>query len=132
MGESLRQKHQHPTSPTTQAQVTYVSESVSYSKFDAKDLSLTWKRKVEAILKSAWTEKDQIDNFLKERRILKDGGEDFCYSDTERLSRSDEVLKLKNFKKDATLKISKSTNQEWYEHVGPEVTSYTRWQDSLR
>ncbi|GJX09804.1 hypothetical protein Tco_0199663 [Tanacetum coccineum] len=46
-------------------------------------------------------------------RILKDGGEDFRYSDTERLSRSDEVLKLKNFKKDATLKLSKSTNQEW-------------------
>ncbi|GKA38571.1 hypothetical protein Tco_0731122, partial [Tanacetum coccineum] len=97
--------------------------------------------------KSAWTEKDQIDNLLKERkvneelgkvhcqifytsarnpvkeillklnlpdhRILKDGGEDFRYSDTERLSRSDEVLKLKNFKKDATLKLSKSTNQEW-------------------
>ncbi|GKC99359.1 reverse transcriptase domain-containing protein, partial [Tanacetum coccineum] len=45
--------------------------------------------------------------------ILKDGGEDFCYSGTERLSRSNEVLKLKNFKKDATLKLSKSTNQEW-------------------
>ncbi|GJW21086.1 hypothetical protein Tco_0031708 [Tanacetum coccineum] len=146
--------------------------------------------KVEATLKSAWTEKDQIDNFLKKKvneelrkfvggrlyegdlrlrqknhmilslifnttagnpvkkillklnlsdhRILKDGGEvkefqrSFCHSDTERLSRSDEVLKLKNFKKDATLKLSKSTNQEWYEHVGPEVTSYTRWQDSLR
>ncbi|GJR39661.1 hypothetical protein Tco_1215345 [Tanacetum coccineum] len=172
-----------PTSPTTQAQVTYVSESISYSK---------------AIPKSAWTEKDQIDNFLKERRlmrslekfvggrlyegdlrlrqknhmilsydvliiqfdesdthvleklntsagnpvkeillklnlpdhrILKDGGEDkefqrsFCHSDTELLSRSDEVLKLKNFKKDATPKLFKSTNQERYEHVGPEVTS---------
>ncbi|GJY01057.1 hypothetical protein Tco_0359209 [Tanacetum coccineum] len=59
---------------------------------------------------------------LPDHRILKDGGEDFRYSDTERLSRSDEVLKLKNFKKDATLKLSKSTNQEWYEHVGPEVT----------
>ncbi|GJX55331.1 hypothetical protein Tco_0285228 [Tanacetum coccineum] len=35
----------------------------------------------------------------------------FCHSDTERLSRSDEVLKLKNFKKDATLKLFKSTNQ---------------------
>ncbi|GKB73318.1 hypothetical protein Tco_0934730 [Tanacetum coccineum] len=45
-------------------------------------------------------------------RILKDGGKDFGYSDTERLSQSDEVLKLKNFKKDATLKLSKSTNQE--------------------
>ncbi|GJW26054.1 retrovirus-related pol polyprotein from transposon TNT 1-94 [Tanacetum coccineum] len=27
--------------------------------------------KVEAILKSAWTEKDQIDNFLKERRLMR-------------------------------------------------------------
>ncbi|GJU75646.1 RNA-directed DNA polymerase, eukaryota [Tanacetum coccineum] len=44
-------------------------------------------------------------------------------SDTERLSLSDEVLKLKNFKKDATLKLSKSTNQKWYKHVGPDVTS---------
>ncbi|GKC06930.1 hypothetical protein Tco_0998540 [Tanacetum coccineum] len=42
------------------------------------------------------------------RRILKEGGE---------------VLKLKNFKKDATLKLSKTSNQEWYEHVGPEVAS---------
>ncbi|GKB11878.1 hypothetical protein Tco_0845801 [Tanacetum coccineum] len=29
---------------------------------------------------------------------------------------------LKNFKRDATLKLFKSTNQERYEHVGPEVT----------
>ncbi|GJY59042.1 hypothetical protein Tco_0458934 [Tanacetum coccineum] len=101
--------------------------------------------------KSAWTKKDQIDNFLKERRfytsagnpvkeillklnlpdhrILKDGGED-----TECLSRSDEVLKLKNFKKDATLKLFKSTHQERYEHVGPEVTSSQdgKFQDAKR
>ncbi|GKB00595.1 hypothetical protein Tco_0828588 [Tanacetum coccineum] len=75
-------------------------------------------------------------------RILKDGGEvkefqrSFCHSDTERLSRSDEVLKLKNFKKDATLKLSKSTNQEWFEHVSPEVTrsqddKVTRWQNEI-
>ncbi|GKC99723.1 hypothetical protein Tco_1169998 [Tanacetum coccineum] len=56
---------------------------------------------------------------LPDHRKLKDGGEDFRYSDTVRLSRSDEVLKLKNFKKDATLKLFKSTNQERYEHVGP-------------
>ncbi|GKD49488.1 hypothetical protein Tco_1278464 [Tanacetum coccineum] len=48
-------------------------------------------------------------------RIFKDGGEvkefqrSFRHSDTEHLSRSDEVLKLKNFKKDATLKLFKST-----------------------
>ncbi|GJU95878.1 hypothetical protein Tco_1320634 [Tanacetum coccineum] len=35
---------------------------------------------------------------------------------------NDEVLKLKNFKKDATFKLFKSTNQERYEHVGPKVT----------
>ncbi|GJT10329.1 hypothetical protein Tco_0857371 [Tanacetum coccineum] len=55
---------------------------------------------------------------LPDHRILKDGGEvkkfqrSFCHSDIERLSRSDEVLKLKNFKKDATLKLFKSTNKE--------------------
>ncbi|GJV22537.1 hypothetical protein Tco_1371557, partial [Tanacetum coccineum] len=54
---------------------------------------------------------------------VKDFQRSFRHSDTERLSRSDEVLKLKNFKKDATLKLFKSTNQERYEHVGPEVTS---------
>ncbi|GJW53264.1 hypothetical protein Tco_0097349 [Tanacetum coccineum] len=59
---------------------------------------------------------------LPDHMILKDGGEDFRYTDIERISRSDEVLKVKNFKKDATIKISKSTNQEWYEHVGLEVT----------
>ncbi|GJV07672.1 hypothetical protein Tco_1345328 [Tanacetum coccineum] len=49
---------------------------------------------------------------LSDHRLFKDGGGDFRYSDTERLSRSDEVLKLKKFKKDATLKLFKSTNQE--------------------
>ncbi|GKE15223.1 hypothetical protein Tco_1422800, partial [Tanacetum coccineum] len=141
------------------------------------------------MLKSAWTEKDQIDNFLKEGRLMrslekfvcgrpyegdilaakkdhmiyhmmslslqvvrhrysnpmiqpepegstqgyplvsvevlrsikvKEFQRSFRHSDTERLSRSDEVLK--NFKKDATLKLFKSTNQERNEHVGPEVT----------
>ncbi|GJR15280.1 hypothetical protein Tco_0797932 [Tanacetum coccineum] len=66
---------------------------------------------------------------LPDHRILKDGGEvkefqrSFCHSDIERLSRSDEVLKLKNLKKDALLKLFKFTYQERYEHVGPEVTS---------
>ncbi|GJV77136.1 putative reverse transcriptase domain-containing protein, partial [Tanacetum coccineum] len=70
---------------------------------------------------------------LKKVVKLKYMFQDFRYSDTARLSRSDEVLKLKNFKKDATLKLSKSSNQEWYEHVGPEVASpqdgkVSRWQ----
>ncbi|GJU07371.1 hypothetical protein Tco_1123801 [Tanacetum coccineum] len=46
---------------------------------------------------------------LSDHRKLKDGSEDFRYSDTKHLSRSDEVLKLKNFKKDAILKLFKST-----------------------
>ncbi|GJY71879.1 hypothetical protein Tco_0475582 [Tanacetum coccineum] len=38
----------------------------------------------------------------------------FRHSDTERLSRSDEVLKLKNFKKDATLKLFQvNKSKEW-------------------
>nr|GEV78421.1 uncharacterized mitochondrial protein AtMg00810-like [Tanacetum cinerariifolium] len=49
---------------------------------------------------------------LPDHRILKDGGKvkefqrSFHHSDTEPLSRSDEVLMLKNFKKDASLKLS--------------------------
>ncbi|GKA79896.1 hypothetical protein Tco_0786492 [Tanacetum coccineum] len=55
---------------------------------------------------------------LPDHRILNDGGEvkefqrSFHHSDNKRLSRSDEVLTLKNFKKDATLKLFKSKNQE--------------------
>ncbi|GJY24908.1 hypothetical protein Tco_0399634 [Tanacetum coccineum] len=66
------------------------------------------------------------------RRILKDGGEDFRYSDTERLSRSDEVLKLKNFKKDATLKLSKSTNQECFGMSSNEFDKETGSSDGLQ
>ncbi|GJW48399.1 hypothetical protein Tco_0080045 [Tanacetum coccineum] len=53
-----------------------------------------------------------IDKKLKYRRLMRS---------LEKFVKS--VLKSKNFKKDATLKLFKSTNQERYEHVGPEVTS---------
>ncbi|GKB92291.1 hypothetical protein Tco_0964563, partial [Tanacetum coccineum] len=45
---------------------------------------------------------------LSDHRLFKDGGGDFRYSDTTHLSRSVDVLKLKNFKKDATLKLFKN------------------------
>ncbi|GKC76215.1 hypothetical protein Tco_1126989 [Tanacetum coccineum] len=45
---------------------------------------------------------------LSNHRLFKDGGGDFRYSDTTHLSRSVKVLKLKNFKKDATLKLFKN------------------------
>ncbi|GJX81017.1 hypothetical protein Tco_0329166, partial [Tanacetum coccineum] len=68
---------------------------------------------------------------LPDHRKLKDGGEvkefqrSFRHSDTERLSRSDEVLKLKNFKKDATLKLFKSTNQESSRNkLNPEINDH--------
>ncbi|GJR18153.1 zinc finger, CCHC-type containing protein [Tanacetum coccineum] len=64
-----------------------------------------------------------FEGIYKDGHGVKEFQRSFRHSDTERLSRSDEVLKLKNFKKDATLKLFKSTNQERYEHVGPEVTS---------
>nr|GFA32741.1 hypothetical protein [Tanacetum cinerariifolium] len=47
-----------------------------------------------------------------------------CQGDSLNLpDHSDEVLKLKNFKKDALLKLFKLLTQERYEHVGPKVTS---------
>ncbi|GJZ44925.1 hypothetical protein Tco_0592521 [Tanacetum coccineum] len=78
---------------------------------------------------------------LPDHRILKDGGEvkefqrSFCHSDTEHLSRSDEVLKSKYFKKDATLKLFKSTNQERYMSVQKsqvhKMTKFTRWRNEI-
>ncbi|GJR01629.1 hypothetical protein Tco_0524613 [Tanacetum coccineum] len=81
--------------------------------------------------KSAWTEKDQIDNFLKERRFDTSAGNPVkeillklnLPDHRSILTDSKMEVKLKNFKKDATLKLFKSTHQERYEHVGPEVTS---------
>ncbi|GJY93964.1 hypothetical protein Tco_0509746 [Tanacetum coccineum] len=66
---------------------------------------------------------------LPDHRILKDGSEVLKTKNFKEVSVTLipnvflEVLKLKNFKKDATLKLFKSTNQERYEHVSPEVTS---------
>ncbi|GJT56965.1 retrovirus-related pol polyprotein from transposon TNT 1-94 [Tanacetum coccineum] len=74
---------------------------------------------------------------LSDHRLFKDGGgvkevqRSFRHSDTDRLSRSDEVLKLKNFKKDATLKLSKSTNQERVHFLSAcrsRSRKFTRWQ----
>ncbi|GJS00345.1 hypothetical protein Tco_0316853 [Tanacetum coccineum] len=46
----------------------------------------------------------------------------------------DKVLKLKNFKKDASLKLSKLSYQEKYEHVGPKLQDHkmARLQDNLK
>ncbi|GKA24207.1 hypothetical protein Tco_0710240 [Tanacetum coccineum] len=48
---------------------------------------------------------------LSDHRLFKDGDGDFRYSDTTHLSRSVKVLKLKNFKKDATLKLFKNESR---------------------
>ncbi|GJT44323.1 hypothetical protein Tco_0953038 [Tanacetum coccineum] len=50
---------------------------------------------------------------LSDHRLFKDGDGDFRYSDTTHLSRSVEVLKLNNFKKDATLKLFKNVTQHY-------------------
>ncbi|GJZ73077.1 hypothetical protein Tco_0637223 [Tanacetum coccineum] len=159
------------STPTTQAQVTYVSESVLSSKkkvneelgkvrwweivrrrptaatkdhmISSYDVLIIQNIRVNSftmkmeILLEPTSIKIMVERFytlagnpvreillklnLPDHRKLKDGGE---------------VLKLKNFKKDATLKLSKSTNQEWYEHVGLEVTrsqddKVKRWQNEI-
>ncbi|GJY66113.1 hypothetical protein Tco_0468351 [Tanacetum coccineum] len=94
-------------------------------KGEKKEALLTLRQKPEILYTSAGNPIKEIlpKLNLHDHRILKDGGEVFCYSDTVRLSRSDEVLKLKNLKKDAILKLFKITYQERYEHVGLKVTS---------
>ncbi|GJZ66209.1 reverse transcriptase domain-containing protein [Tanacetum coccineum] len=69
-----------------------------------------------------------LEKFVGGRPKLKDGGEvnefqrSFTHLDIERLSRSDKVLKLKNFKKDVTLKLFKSKNQERF--IDPEFPDH--------
>ncbi|GJT30761.1 retrovirus-related pol polyprotein from transposon TNT 1-94 [Tanacetum coccineum] len=123
-----------------------IKKGLWFKEFEAKDLSY-WKE-VEASAEVFYTSAGNpvkeilLKLNLPDHRIRKDSGEvkkfqrSFRHSDTERLSRSDEVLKLKNFKKDATLKLSMSTNQEWYEHVGLEVTrsqddKVIRWRNKI-
>ncbi|GJW65675.1 hypothetical protein Tco_0117559 [Tanacetum coccineum] len=97
-------------------------------------LSMEWKSNTYVLERFNTTAGNPVKKILlklnlSDHRLFKDGGgvkefqRSFRHSDTERLSRSDEVLKLKNFKKDATLKLFKSTNQVRYEHVGPTITS---------
>ncbi|GJU72883.1 hypothetical protein Tco_1264288 [Tanacetum coccineum] len=68
---------------------------------------------------SIYTDQRTPDDCIKVKEVQRS----FRHFDTKRLSRSDKVLKLKNFKKDATLKLYKSRNQERYEHVGLKVIS---------
>nr|GEU70141.1 copia protein [Tanacetum cinerariifolium] len=51
------------------AQITYVSDLFHTKSLKQRLLLLG--KKVEAMSKSAWIEKDQIDNFLKERRLMR-------------------------------------------------------------
>ncbi|GJX67327.1 hypothetical protein Tco_0303054 [Tanacetum coccineum] len=178
-----------PTSPTTQAQVTYVSESVSYLKFEAKTFKVNeelgkvswWEivrrrpavatndhmilsydvliiqnirvnsftMKMEILLESTsnklmvvthWftlivlsaLRRSDNENMLStlnasagnpvkkillklnlsdhrlSKMVVEYMFQDFRYSDTAHLSRRVKVLKLKNFKKDATLKLFKN------------------------
>ncbi|GJU36334.1 hypothetical protein Tco_1184688 [Tanacetum coccineum] len=82
-------------SPVNSSQKDFVSNSRRSSFFD---------------LPHSEVDPHGFEGKLKEVVKLKYMFQDFRYSDTARLSRSDEVLKLKNFKKDATLKLSKSSN----------------------
>ncbi|GJU34132.1 hypothetical protein Tco_1182486 [Tanacetum coccineum] len=116
---TLRQKPEHPNSFTMKMEILLEPTSnklmVEHAEFDESNTHV-----LERFYTSAGNPVKEIllKLNLPDHRKLKDGGEvkefqrSFRHSDTERLSRSDEVLKLKNFKKDATLKLFKSTNQE--------------------
>ncbi|GJV84795.1 hypothetical protein Tco_1524693 [Tanacetum coccineum] len=87
------------------------------------EMELTLEQTQQGVSYEVSVDPHGFEGIYKEGHGVKEFQRSFRHSDTERLSRSDEVLKLKNFKKDATLKLFKSTNQERYEHVSPEVTS---------
>nr|GEX40019.1 hypothetical protein [Tanacetum cinerariifolium] len=76
--------------------------------------------KMELIL-----EHTQQGQSLRICRKLKDRGEDFRYSDAVRPSSSDEVLKLKNFKKDES-KSYQDIQSRKVEHMIEYVTKFQR------
>ncbi|GJS82196.1 hypothetical protein Tco_0748737 [Tanacetum coccineum] len=127
----------------------YTAYQTQRQEVDAKSRKVYWWKTLQR-RPSATTKDHMIQSYdvliiqviSRYRRIRKDGGEviefqrSFRHSDTERLSRSDKVFKLKNFKKDATLKLFNSTNQEKYEHVGPKSEvpqdgKVTRWRNEI-
>ncbi|GJX05431.1 hypothetical protein Tco_0191347 [Tanacetum coccineum] len=128
---SQKKKNENPAEPTSTKLMVEHAEYDESNTYVLERFNTTAGNPVKKILlKLNLSDHSYVKMWVSIK--VKEFQRSFRHSDTERLSRSDEVLKLKNFKKDATLKLFKSTNQERYEHVGPEVTSYTRWQDSLR
>ncbi|GJY53707.1 hypothetical protein Tco_0445371 [Tanacetum coccineum] len=58
---------QHSKAKHIDIRYHFIKKQVENGIVEAK----TFVKKVEVMLKSAWTEKDQIDNFLKERRLMR-------------------------------------------------------------
>ncbi|GKC66318.1 hypothetical protein Tco_1098916 [Tanacetum coccineum] len=87
------------------------------------EMELTLEQTQQGVSYEVSIDPHRFEGIYKDGHGVKEFQRSFRHSDNERLSRSDEVLKLKIFKKDAALKLFKSTNQERSEHVGPKVTS---------
>ncbi|GJY97863.1 hypothetical protein Tco_0514773 [Tanacetum coccineum] len=115
----------HNPLPATQSQKDFVSkltEIHSFICFSLRNIGVnSFTMKMEILLGSNSTSSCRFNTSagnpvkkillklnLSDHRLFKDGGGDFRYSDTTHLSRSVKVLKLKNFKKDATLKLFKN------------------------
>nr|GEW77136.1 hypothetical protein [Tanacetum cinerariifolium] len=97
------------TSPTTQAQVTYVSESVSYLKLKQRLSSILTDSQVTLTKHGRMTMPYSSPCFIA--NCFNAG-----YLKMEVKRRS---VKVKELQKDALLKLFKLSNQERYEHVGP-------------
>ncbi|GJS06474.1 hypothetical protein Tco_0363270 [Tanacetum coccineum] len=69
-----------------------------------------------------------FEGIFKDGDGVKEFQRSFHHSDTERLSQSDEVLKLKNFKKDASLKLSSYQIKKGMSMSGSKSHKFTRLQ----
>ncbi|GJX89999.1 hypothetical protein Tco_0343325 [Tanacetum coccineum] len=77
-----------------------------------------------------------FEGIFKDGDGVKEFQRSFRHSDTECLSRSDEVLKLKNFKKDASLKLSsyqikKGMSMSVQKSQVHKMAKFTRWQKEI-
>ncbi|GJS43509.1 hypothetical protein Tco_0568552 [Tanacetum coccineum] len=105
-------------------------QGVSYEVSNIRVISFTMKMEIllEPTSNKLMVDPHGFEGIYKEGHGVKEFQRSFRHSDTERLSRSDEVLKLKNFMKDAAIKLFQINKSRKVRACQSRSHKFTRWQ----
>ncbi|GKC27916.1 hypothetical protein Tco_1035210 [Tanacetum coccineum] len=100
------------------------------------EMELTLEQTQQGVSYEVSVDPHGFEGIYKDGHGVKEFQRSFRHSDTERLSRSDEVLKLKNFKKDASLKLSsyqikKGMSMSVQKSRVHKMAKFTRWRKEI-